>query len=146
MIFGAQKIAKALGESGCYFLSLCYVAEKLGGVFLDPLLEAAEAIDGKRLGLDCYVKDAGAIMSDMARGRYVVIKAGPGHPLPLDYKLNEGEREILRYERPDPTGGEPLAHFVVGDGQGRVAWDPWPESLTVAEGKLVSRRIIRKIQ
>lgn len=144
MTYGVQKIAKALGESGCYFLSLCKIAEVIAGVFFDPIHEAAEAIEAGTMGPDCFIKDAGAVVSALTRERYIVFKAGPGHALPLYYVLAPGEREILRYERPNPAGGEPLAHFIVGDGIGRPSWDPWPESLAVSEGRLVSRRIIRR--
>lgn len=143
MTFGVQKICKSLGESGCYFLSLCKIAEEECGRSIDPVVEAATALDWRILGDDAYVKDADAVMEQLAGGPHTVIKAGPGHPLPLDYLPAEGEREILRYERPGP-GGEPLAHFVVGDGSGRVAWDPWPGSATVACGRLISKRIIRR--
>lgn len=144
MTYAVQKIAKHLGESGCYFLSLLKVAEELGSAFLDPIHEASEAIEAGRMGEDCYVKDASAIMSALTRECFEVVKAGPGHPLPLDYLPVTGEREILRYERPDPVSGTNLAHFVVGDGLGAVAWDPWPNSRTVAFGCLVSKRIVRK--
>jgi hypothetical protein len=144
MTFGAQKIAKALGDSGCYFLSLMQVAEGISSAYLGPIHEAAEAIENGTLGPDCFVKDASAIMSSLTRQRFEVVKAGPGHSLPLDYILATGEREILRFERADPAGGEPIAHFVVGDGSGKVAWDPWPNSQTVALGALISRRIIRR--
>jgi hypothetical protein len=147
MVFGVQKIAKHLGEAGCYFLSLCKIAEGITKTFLDPILEASQAIQEKTMGDDCFIKDAGAIMTDLARSRYMVIKAGPGHTLALDYVLQEGEHEVLRFERPNPDGGEPLAHFVVGAGDGKtVAFDPWPGSLTVSQGVLISRRIIRPLK
>lgn len=139
MTYGVQKIAKALGESGCYFLSLLKIAESIAGCFVDPIMEASEAIESGMMRMDCFVQDPARIMMHVTRQRFEVIKMSP------DYKPMPGEREILRYERPDPAGGEPLAHFVVGDGQGRCAWDPWPESLTVAQGTLISKRIIRRV-
>ena len=60
-----------------------------------------------------------------------------------DYEPKHGEREILRFERKTAAGV--LGHFVVGDGHGAVEWDPLGESRTVAEGKLVSKRIVRRL-
>lgn len=146
MIDGVQKLAKSIGESGCYFLSLCKVAEEIRGVKLGDLLDWADiAMRRGLLGPDCFVLDASGIFALLVIPSPEVVKAGSGHPLPLDYQLKPGEYEILRFERPAPDGGEPLAHFVVGAGDGKtVAWDPWPNSLTVRDGRLVSRRIIRR--
>ena len=140
MTTAAQKIAKALGESGCYFFSLCKVAEDVVGHKIDPIEAAARAMELKTLGSDCFVKDAGAIFSMLVGERFGVLKAGPGHTLPLEYAPRPGEREILRYEITPER-----AHFVVGDGSGRLAWDPWPGSEAVRTGRMVSKRIIRRM-
>ena len=143
MIQGIQPLFKSLGEYGCYFLSLCKIAEEERRISVS-IVEQAYALQGTGLlGSDCYIKDASAIASTLLKAQVDVIKAGPGHPLALDYTLKAGEREILRFERTDEHG-TPIAHFVVGDGKCKVAWDPWPGSKTVAEGTLVSRRIIRR--
>ena len=145
MVSGVQKLSKSLGEYGCYFFSLLNVAENMGGGEYEPIFEANYAIKKGLLGQDCFVADASGILDMLGKNGYEVVKAGPGHELPLDYALKDGEHEILRFERPAPNGGEPIAHFVVGAGDGRtVAFDPWPDSLTVRDGRLVSRRIIRK--
>ena len=145
MIFGVQKIAKAVGEAGCYFLSLCKVAEDMGAGPCDVVSRAAECMSKGLLRPDCFVADPAGILSLLGLESHEVVKAGDGHGLPLDYQLKDGEREILRFERPNPAGGDALAHFVVGSGDGKtVAWAPWPGSLTVAQGRLVSRRIIRR--
>ena len=150
MIEKVQPRAKALGESGCYFLSLCKIAEESPGrAMIDPLVAFFSCLGLGAIGEDAYVSDAAAcyaFIAGLPAASVQVLKAGPGHPLPLYYKVLLGEREILRFERPNPAGGDPLAHFVVGDGSGRVAWDPWPGSLTVAQGQLVSRRIIRRVR
>lgn len=147
MIQQVQPRAKALGESGCYFLSLCKIAEDYNCLAIYPLENFYACILGKIVAEDATVLDAGAVFSALVQNRehFEVVKAGPGHPLPLDYLPKPGEREILRFERPNPAGGDPLAHFVVGDGKGCVAWDPWPGSLTAAQGRLVSKRIVRRI-
>jgi len=142
MIFsGIQAAAAAIGENGCYFFSL----GKAVGFEGDMLEEYRAAVASEALSATCFVNDAAKILAQLTGSRWDVVKAGPGHPLPLTYCPRPGEREILRFERPDPEGGDPLAHFVLGDGQGRCLWDPWGESETVRVGIIVSKRILRRL-
>jgi hypothetical protein len=56
------------------------------------------------------------------------------------YLTKPNEREILQYQ--NPSNG--FIHFVAGDGQGRVAYDPINGgSITVKRGRLVGKRIYR---
>ena len=155
MIYGIQPLAKVLGESGCYWFSLCKAAEVCLQSPVDPFLEASRAIAvGTLRASDAFLLDPEAAFTGLTLAlgySWNVIKAGDGldsagfmYPLPLDYKCSQGEYDILRFERPNPEGGAPLPHFVYGNGKGGVSWDPWPGSRTVAEGKLISRRIIRR--
>ncbi len=139
MIRQPQRAAASIGESGCYFLSILYLAEATTRRAVDALHVYQLAVTAGLIDGDCFVKDAGGIMTLLCDEKWECVKAGPGHPLPLDYSLKAGELEILRFE----LGG--LAHFVVGRGRGTVAFDPYGASRTVAEGKMVSRRILRKI-
>jgi hypothetical protein len=146
MIEKVQIRCTALGASGCYVLSLMKIAEEITGLEIDVLQVIERMIKIKRLGTDMTVLDAAALMQDLVGvGRFEVLKAGPGHALPLDYKIKSNEWVILRYGRIDSDGVE-HPHFVVGDVDDRVAWDPWPESRTVSEGVLVSKRIIRAVK
>jgi hypothetical protein len=144
MIEGPQNVAKLVGAEGCYAIAGIVIAETATGRRF-PILESIA--HGIRLGFidaECIV-DMPRFFSDLTKEEWDVVKAGPGHPLPLDYKLQPGEYEALRFERPDPAGGDPLPHFVVGKGDGQtVAFDPWTNSLTVRYGTLVSRRIFRR--
>jgi hypothetical protein len=144
MIDGVQKVAKALGAEGCYFLSLLKIAEEITSHRIDPLGAYVAMVKERALRSDCYVLDAAAILTTLTCQEYGVLKAGPGHTIPLSYTPTPAEREILRFERPNPAEGEAVVHFAVGDGSGRVAWDPWPGSETSAKGALVSKRIIRR--
>lgn len=139
----AQRLAKVVGETGCYFLSLCFLAEKDRECFVDVLYEADRAMKSGSLGQDCYVQDAARIFSDLTKKSFRVLKAGPDHPLPLSYECADREYEILRFEYVEPPG-KTFAHFVVGDGKGRVVWDPLGDSTTVARGELVSKRVLRR--
>jgi len=140
-----QKLAKELGEAGCYYFSLCWLAEDTQGIRLDYLSEYADAKAKGMFDEECFVKDAGKLFTFLCHTpiAYTVVKAGEGHPLPLNYKLLPGEREILRFEYVDATG-KTWGHFVVGDGSQKCLFDPLGESNSVSKGKVVSRRIIRQ--
>jgi|WetSurMetagenome_2_1015567.scaffolds.fasta_scaffold155098_2 hypothetical protein len=145
MISAIQNLAKIVGADGCYALSCVYIAELIANRPF-PALESIRK--GQRLGFidpETTVLDAGAFVSDLTMQKWSCTKSGPGHPLPLDYKIQSNEYEILRFERPSPKGGDPLPHFVVGAGDGfTVLFDPWENSLTVQYGHIVSRRIFRR--
>jgi hypothetical protein len=144
MVTNVQKIAKMMGEYGCYFLSLAYIAERITGSRYDIIEEAVYAMDRNSLNFDCFVRNPNDIMANLTGKKYMISKAGPKHSLPLNYILQDGEFEILRFARFDEEGKE-IAHFVVGDGSGKVAFDPWKDSATVKLGELVSKRIVRRM-
>lgn len=143
-----QRAAAEVGKTGCYFLSILHLAEETANFRPDPLLEYAAALEAKTIGEDCMVLDAGALMSHISGLPWTCFKVGPGHGIPLEYQCKPGELEVLRYERPPEkgdTGATERAHFVVGDGRGNLAWDPWGDSHTVAVGRVVSKRIFRRV-
>lgn len=153
MVYEIQKTAKVVGESGCYDFSLLKVGERIKGDALDALLEISRAMSvGTIRKTDAYVNNADAFLAQLTgENDWTVVKAGTGadsagiaYPLPLDYVCQPGEYDIVRYERDNPEGGAPLAHFGEGNGRGGIAWDPYGDSLTFQIGHLVSRRIIRR--
>lgn len=56
---------------------------------------------------------------------------------PPQRKTQDNEIEILKFLS---SYG---AHFVVGDGAGHVAYDPWGNSRAVRQGRIESKRIFR---
>ncbi|MBL8965402.1 MAG: DUF261 family protein [Spirochaetaceae bacterium] len=128
-----QRIAEAIGKEGCYFLSLLRLAETELGDHIDLLDAYGRAIGAGAMREDCYILDGGAILETYLPGAWAVTHES------ADYKPKPGELEILRY---DLAGA---SHFVVGDGSGRVAFDPYGDSRTVREGRLVSKRIARRV-
>lgn len=146
MIPSIQKLSEELGLWGCYFFSLCWIAEDMQGIHLSCLSEYADAKAKGMFDKDNCVRDAGKLLTFLCHSPqyFEVHKAGVGHPLPLDYRLLPGEREILRYEYVDSTG-KTWGHFVVGDGNQKCLYDPYGSSNSVAKGKVVSRRIIRAL-
>jgi hypothetical protein len=125
-----QTIAKTLGETGCYFICLLRLVFKEN----DALLLYRQALQLKIIDRDCYVKDPEKLLSLAAGGKWSV-KHG-------NLEAN-GEFEIVRYERKTPAGL--LAHFVVGDGKGGIAYDPLDSSFTVSLGKPVSKRLVERV-
>jgi hypothetical protein len=132
-----QKLAEALGENGCYFFSVLYRAEKLTGVHLNSLDVYLLMLSKNIIGKDCFMNDAGAMLSLLTNMRWLVsIKD-------KDYSTKAGELEILYFE--NTINGKLYGHFVVGDGFGRVEYDPYGDSNTVKYGKLIGKRILQRV-
>jgi len=132
-----QRHMEILGADGCYFLSLVYLAEKYTENFIDSARAYAECFKAGWMLQDCYILDPAAILKHLTGEKWGWSKE------PADYETKPGELEILLYER--NNGSKPVSHFVVGDGSGGLGWDPYGTSRTVAEGKVASKRIFRRI-
>lgn len=126
---GYQIACKNIGESGSNFLAILHAFGGTDGA----LGWYYTAIDNGWLAPDCLVIDGGRLASILSGTKWNMRKEGP------DYKPRLGEVEILRFEVVET--GVTYAHFVNGDGLGSIAHDPWPGSLTVKNGKLISKRI-----
>lgn len=127
-----QKIAEAIGAEGCYFLSLLHLAEGQMSGRIDPIEAYELAVSKAVMREDCFILDAGAILELFLVGEWDVRHER------ADYKTGPSELEILKFELGDK------GHFVVGDGRGAVAWDPYGMSRTVKSGTLASKRIARR--
>lgn len=128
-----QTIAKRLGESGCYFISLLRLV-KSENIAISLY---RQALHDRLIDADCFVRDPAGVLRLAAGGRWSVRHEG------ADYQPLPEEMEILRFER--QTTGTTYAHFVVGDGKGGVSYDPLDLSQTVAQGRLVSKRIVKRL-
>lgn len=153
MIAAVQCVAAFIGEAGCYFLCLLRLAEKFLGKFLDPFHFYILAVQGRYMRANCFLDQPADFLSILIGGHWRMLKAGDGkdsagnaYDLPLSYKLAADELEIDRYERAEVAAGKTtlIAHFVVSDGV-TVEWDPYGTSRTVRDGKLVSKRIFRRM-
>lgn len=129
-----QKAAKFLGESGCYFLSIVFLAEEILKKPLNPIALYFEFLEKKYITEDCFVSSPEKIFSELVHKRYMVAKET------VEYKVKENEYEILRFEY-KPSTMSLMAHFVVGNGLGEVEYDPYGDSQTVKNGRLISKRI-----
>lgn len=132
-----QRHALAVGETGCYFLSILKLAEFYIGDTIDPIRAYEACMKKGWIDEECFVENAGAIMTAYAGGRWTA-----RHDV-MEYVPTGTELEIIRYEWKKTMAT--LSHFVVGDGSGCLGWDPYGNSETVRNGVPVSKRIFRRV-
>ena len=130
-----QKLAKTLGEEGCYFLSLVWLAEQETGRNVDAMALFGEAVAKGWMGDDCYMKKPAEMMGALL-GRKCAIRKSWN----FSEVLAENQRDIWCYKR--EAVGVTYYHFVAMDKGGNVAYDPLEDSNTVRLGKPYSRRIL----
>jgi len=133
-----QKDFEKIGAEGCYFLSMHRAAEELTAHYIDPYETYLKAIALHYMSEDCYVAEPALLMQLMTSVKWAVSKEAS------TYQPEPGEVEIMRFERVDTS--KTWAHFVLGDGTGAVAYDPYGDSKTVRSGALVSKRIYRRVK
>jgi hypothetical protein len=124
-----QEIMRILGESGCYFLSILFLAERIAEKKIDPIETFILCTEKGIVSTDGTILDAGKVMSLLTDMSFSARKEEP------IYMPSAGEFEVLVYSNAKFT------HFVAGDGKGSVACDPLGHSNTVATGKIVGKRI-----
>lgn len=129
-----QLICNKIGRSGCYFLSLVWIAEKLLNKTIDVVELYVKAVSQKWMGEDCFMANPAAMLS------YLLGKAVDVKHASLSYTLGENEYEITRYELRET--GITYAHFVVTL-NGEIIYDPYGESRTCKHGVPQSKRIIK---
>jgi len=125
-----QRIMERIGKDGCYFLCLVRLAEEIIGARIDAINVYLFALDRQWMDQDCYMVQPHRVLEHMTGVRWSVIKQDK------TYQPQPGEKEVLRYERTE--GRTTLAHFVLSD------YDPYGDSLTVRNGRLVSKRIFAR--
>lgn len=153
MLPDIQKWALRVGKTGCYYLCILDIASDEHVAGIDVLAYAPLALSTGWIDIEMTMLRPDLVLGQLTGRRWQVLKAGPGHELPLDYELKPNEYEILRFERPLAPGERKTnetAHFNRGKGFGpmdktRILWDPFEGSLAVTAGKIVSRRIIRRL-
>ena len=139
MIFQTTKgIDKDLKSWGCYFLSLLRIYEKVAKIELD--VDTVNMIyrlcrQVGYIGPEAFIKTGGVkgiaqIASAVTtKGVYMVLD--DDH---YNYTIGRWSRRL--------DSGKPNSHFVLMSQSGDVEYDPWPNSKTVREGKLMDERKI----
>lgn len=130
-----QDLANCVGTDGCYFITLCAVAEKITGKDIDVLRSAWEAIGLKLVDYDLkrprayknkmFVFDADKVLEMLGCDGYYIEKVDE---LPKDYD----EYYIVRYTLEGST------HFILPD------YNSITYSNTVANGRKSKYYLVKK--
>jgi hypothetical protein len=131
-----QKLMEILGADGCYILCIVHLGEQQTRERVDAIPVFLDALEKVHVMRNCLVLEAAAILSDIPGVKWSKRTEG------ADYEVKPDELAIDRWER--TTGSGTVVHFVVSDGKGGVAYDPYGDSRTVREGTLVSKRIFSR--
>lgn len=124
-----------LGDTGCYVFSLVRLAEEYTQTYIDAYRAFRSGVAEGQIREDCFVLQPAEFLGVLTARKWSMTKEA------ADYQCKLGELEILRFERQET--GKTIGHFVTGDENGGVDYDPEGSSVTVAKGALVSKRIFR---
>lgn len=123
-----QKIAKAIGETGCYFLCLLKACNKED----EAIKWYKEFVKKGCMEEDCFILDPSKILKMLTGDTYNVFKTvAPDEAASI---------LVARFHNPK-TG---LYHFVLVDAEGNVIYDPYGTSNTVSNGYIESYRLFYK--
>ena len=130
-----QRVYKILGENACYQLCLTRIAERVLGLPIDDYKVFVWGVTSGVIGEDCYIFYAARLLEHLTVDKWEVRKERP------EYKCKENEFEIQRWEWEEVITGKTIvhSHFILPD------YDPLEPSETVKNGKMVSKRICRRI-
>lgn len=129
------RLNEAINRWGCYFCSILFLANKYTNCEISPegILDTYhESVQSGWMTVKCFIDEPDAIFHFMGLQTYYYDRHDPP-----EYVCRNHEIEILRFQRGT------WRHFVVGDGQSHVCYDPWGASQAVAEGKLMDKRVFR---
>lgn len=135
------RLLTPINKYGCYYCSIAFLANKYTNCALDPdrLNDGYEdCVSAGYMDDNCFVSRPAKIFHYFG----LAVHYRNEHT-PPDYVCAPGELEILFFEWDRPAGA-PWPHFVVGDGAGHVAYDPWGAAAAVAHGELRSKRIFTR--
>lgn len=139
MLRQTDKDLNWIGPVGCYILSIFAMAEAVTGVAKSAKDVFLAIADAWREG---WINDQHAIVNAEAIADATGVDFTYLGKMPATYICGPGEKEILEFFNV-ATG---VTHFVLGDGKGGVAFDPYENSRTVREGKIVSKRPFKVVK
>jgi len=124
---------------GCYYLSILFWVNHYTGRGFDrkDINDLYDFLPDEWMGRDCYVEQPLDIF------RYLGFNVRDFSRKGAEYVCQPGEFEILCFERTYTKAGKEktYTHFVCGDGNGVVTYDPAGESNAVKYGRLKSKRV-----
>ncbi len=134
-----KKLSKDMNKDGCAFLSLAYFSEKITLQKWDSILLVA--LWNKAKSMDVIDKENIIQEWDTLAKMFGLNYDYLGWK-EKDFVCNKDQFEICAWYNPRTK----FTHFVVGNGKGKVEWDPLEVSVTVREGHLDSKRVFERIQ
>lgn len=141
-----QKIADVIGEFGCYFCSLVYIAEQETGKEID-VIRAFQKYNGKTTcGIqwvedDCYINRPDLILLDLLKTNSgsTINNVTVRKETDINYYPKSNEVLVGCFEWKSTM--KTFSHFVNVDKNKRVINDPMGSSNTVKNGSLRSLRV-----
>lgn len=131
------RLRQEIQEDGCYLMSIFFLVNKYTNFpFSVELINDLYHTFNKKGWIDseCTILNPNAIFGFLEMD----VNYTNRHE-PPERQTQKNEVEILRFVS---SYG---AHFVVGDGKGNVAYDPWGVSRAVKNGRIESKRIFRRL-
>ena len=129
-------LGNVINHFGCYFCSILYFIEKFVGIQMtdDSVLQIYNScVANGIIGNECFINDSDKLMNFVAPG--FAVSKGKQDPT---YQLQQNEFEVLCMYNPKTD----FTHFIAGDGNGNVEFDPIQGgSRTAREGYVKSLRI-----
>ena len=129
------RLNAAIHKFGCYMMDILFLCNKYKNVELS----AGDIndlyilfIDSKYMDENCFIHDPASIFGFMGLQVYYYDRHDPP-----DFMCKKDEIEILHFQL-----GKWI-HFVVGDGQSHVCYDPYGTSKAVRLGQLIDKRIFK---
>lgn len=142
-----KRLLPEIQKQGCYFMSLLFFINKFTNNrwttdSINGFYKAMVEMDYIHADSDFTrvdIEDATIINPErILRMKGLIVNYNDRHD-PPGYICGPNEFEILKF-----VNGS-MGHFVCGDGEGNVTYDPWGESSTVAFGVLRSKRIFKRL-
>ena len=130
-----QRLNPVLQKYGCYLMSILFLANKhtnceLSTGMINEIFQIL--IDHGYVEEDAYIRNPDKVFDFMGLPVYYY-----DQHLPPNQDCEKDEIEILMFQKGN------WKHFVVGDGKGYVAYDPYGVSKAVTEGRLTNKRIFK---
>lgn len=136
-----QKIAKIIGEYGCYFCSIVFLAENITGKKIDVIRAFEKYNEKKWIDDDCYINCPDQVLLDLLRENSLksINAVTVRKETNTAYFPKNNEFLIGCFEW--KTTMKTYSHFVNIDQNKAVMNDPLGSSNTVKNGLLKSLRV-----
>ena len=132
-----------INKYGCYLMFIFYEVNKYTNYMFSPQIINdlyKVFVSHGYMDKDCYITDPNTIFAFLD----LPVKYTDRHES-IFRRCEEDEFEALMF-RLDRPNKDPWIHFTAGSGRGTVTYDPYGCSKAVAEGRLMSKRIFRRIK